>query len=235
MKINDYVERSRKNKISDENIKKNLLASGWKETEVNSALGIKSDSKNLAIIALVLAFLFPIAGLIIGIVALNKIGQGEGRGMAKTAVILSIIMLILPFIFWMMIGGIALLGYSGALDPEQFLPERCQFLSGIDCIDNAAITQNDITMVLRNNIGYEIKIGNVKSEQCTGNVGISKLQGSYYTLDAAPNIMNKEAFKVKVDGCNNKDKVIDTITIDFLNIASQKQNTAVGDIRGKVS
>jgi len=59
-------------------------------------------TKTLAIVAFILTFLFPPAGLILGIVALVKIkqGQAEGRGLAFAAVMISPITLILQTVLW---------------------------------------------------------------------------------------------------------------------------------------
>ncbi|MBN2454052.1 DUF4190 domain-containing protein [Candidatus Woesearchaeota archaeon] len=76
------------------------------------------ENKNLAIIALVLAFFFPLVGLIIGIVALVKINKegGEGKGMAIAAIVIGAIMTLLaPVLF----GAIA---YFGILSPSNFVP-----------------------------------------------------------------------------------------------------------------
>ena len=55
------------------------------------------ENKTLAIIALVLAIVVPVAGLILGIIALYQIKKsgGEGKGIAIAAIIVSIAIIIL--------------------------------------------------------------------------------------------------------------------------------------------
>jgi preprotein translocase subunit SecG len=66
-----------------------------------------APNSNLSVIALVLSFVFPIAGLIVSIFARKEIresnGQKGGDQLAKTAFILSIVFLViqvLVIIFW---------------------------------------------------------------------------------------------------------------------------------------
>jgi len=57
------------------------------------------DGKTLGIVGLVLAFVFPIAGLIVSIIARNKSkAAGVENGLAKAGLILSIIFLVLGVI-----------------------------------------------------------------------------------------------------------------------------------------
>ncbi len=62
----------------------------------------------LAILAIIFAFLFPLAGIILGIIALNQIKKtGEkGKGLAIAAIILPIVMIILVGIVWAIINSI---------------------------------------------------------------------------------------------------------------------------------
>lgn len=61
----------------------------------------------LAVIALVFAVIFPLAGLIVGIVVLARAkGKDEGRGLALAAVVISSLwLLLLLFIFAMIFFG----------------------------------------------------------------------------------------------------------------------------------
>ncbi len=120
------------------------------------------DNKTLAIIALVLAFLFPIAGLILGIVALVKIKNSvdkNGKGFALAAVIISGVAFI--FSLFLIISVIGSLAYFGVLSPATMLPEKCTFPVGITCIDFAA-TQTSISLILQNGEGRDMKISSVE-------------------------------------------------------------------------
>src|SRR3989304_2289991 len=54
--------------------------------------------------------------------------------------------------------AIGALAYFGVLSPDNFLPERCTGPAGLDCLDKAAIeaTPNNVTFVLKNNVGFDI-------------------------------------------------------------------------------
>ena len=59
------------------------------------------SNKTLSVLALVLAFVFPIAGLILGIVALveaNK-SKGEGKGLAIAAIAVSSVIFVFILVF----------------------------------------------------------------------------------------------------------------------------------------
>jgi len=56
----------------------------------------------MAILSLIFAFLFPIAGLILGIIALVQLGKDKnqkGKGLAIAAIIISVIIMIIGFLF----------------------------------------------------------------------------------------------------------------------------------------
>lgn len=61
-------------------------------------------TSGLAVAALVLAFLFPIIGLILGIVALSSVKKSgeKGKGLAKAAIIVSIVIML----FWALVTGV---------------------------------------------------------------------------------------------------------------------------------
>ena len=46
------------------------------------------------------------------------------------------------------LAAIGALAYFGVLSPDKFLPERCNFPAGIDCIDKAVITGADVNATL---------------------------------------------------------------------------------------
>lgn len=78
-------------------------------------------NKGLAILGLVFSFIFPLVGLIISIVALNKFkesGETDGKGLATAGLIIGIIMLALNLITTVCavcVGGLAALGSSSML------------------------------------------------------------------------------------------------------------------------
>lgn len=73
----------------------------------------KPKTNGLAIAALILAFLFPIVGLILGIVALTQIKKSNegGRGLAVASIVISIIMMVMAvlivFVTFLAVGNLA--------------------------------------------------------------------------------------------------------------------------------
>jgi hypothetical protein len=120
--------------------------------------------KTLAIIALITSILFPLVGLILGIIALRKINKegGEGKGMAIAAIILSIIFMI--FSTLILIGAFA---YFGVLNPSKLLTNKCQMPVGITCTDFRVSSTKDIQIVLRNNLGINLKDVTLTASRCT--------------------------------------------------------------------
>lgn len=56
------------------------------------------DNKTLAIVGLVLSFIFPLVGLIISAVALNKMKQSgveEGKGLATAGLVIGIVLMVI--------------------------------------------------------------------------------------------------------------------------------------------
>ncbi|MBN2454051.1 DUF4190 domain-containing protein [Candidatus Woesearchaeota archaeon] len=119
------------------------------------------ENKNLAIIAFVLAFFFPLVGAIIGIVALVHINKegGEGKGLAIAAIVVGgVFTLALPF--FLMVGAMA---YFGALDPATMLPERCELQQGLACPD-FMVTSDSVKMVIQNGMGMDITVTGITFE-----------------------------------------------------------------------
>src|SRR3989338_5776934 len=68
------------------------------------------------------------------------------------------------------LAAIGALAYFGVLSPDKFLPERCNFPAGIDCVDKAVITSSTgtVEIALRNNVGYPINLQSVSgTDDCT--------------------------------------------------------------------
>lgn len=59
------------------------------------------DNKTMSILGLVLAFIVPLAGIIISAIALNKMKQSgveEGKGLATAGLIVGIIMMVISLV-----------------------------------------------------------------------------------------------------------------------------------------
>jgi len=84
----------------------------------------------LAILALIFAFLMPLVGIVLAIIALVQIDKNpnmKGQGLAIAALIISIV--IIPIF----LVGIGALAYFGILSTERFLPDSCTIAPGIGC------------------------------------------------------------------------------------------------------
>ncbi len=117
------------------------------------------DNKTQAIIALILAFLFPLAGLIWGIVVLVKIKNSvdkEGKGFAIAAVAIGFLLTMAPLII-----VIGVLSYFGTVEPSTLLPGRCTFPGSFECIDYV-VTSDSINLILANGAGRDMKIASVE-------------------------------------------------------------------------
>lgn len=65
--------------------------------------------------------------------------------------------------------AVGALAYFGVLSPDNFLPSKCTLPSGIGCIDHK-VTANQIQVVLRNGLGYDMSAMEVAAEGCGANV-----------------------------------------------------------------
>jgi len=77
------------------------------------------------------------------------------------------------------LGAIGALTYFGVLDIASFLPQRCGFPPGFDCIGFAQINAsgNTVTFVLANNYGSDVEIQGVRSPDPDDDCEPSSWQG----------------------------------------------------------
>ena len=83
---------------------------------------MESNTSKLAILALVFAFLFPLLGFFLGIIALVRINKDptlDGKNLAIGAIVAS---LLWGVFFIALIGGMA---SFGVLSPSAMLPDKC--------------------------------------------------------------------------------------------------------------
>lgn len=110
---------------------------------------------SLVIIAFILAFIIPIAGLILGIIALrkvNKIDEKPGRSLAIASIVIGAILTVPALLIF--VGAIA---YFGALSPTLFVPDNCLMQAGFEC-EIQSIETNEINLELKNIMGKNIII-----------------------------------------------------------------------------
>ena len=64
--------------------------------------------------------------------------------------------------------AVGALAYFGVLSPDNFLPNRCTLPSGIGCVDHKAVSaDSEISVVLRNGLGYDMSGITVSAGSCT--------------------------------------------------------------------
>ena len=68
--------------------------------------------------------------------------------------------------------AVGALAYFGVLSPDKFLPAKCTLQAGIGCIDHKA-TATALNVVMRNSLGYDLTITDLKAAQCTAQTGLS--------------------------------------------------------------
>ncbi|MBI2657311.1 hypothetical protein HYX08_01300 [Candidatus Woesearchaeota archaeon] len=80
--------------------------------------------------------------------------------------------------------AVGALAYFGVLSPDKFLPAKCTLQAGIGCIDHKA-TGTALNVVLRNSLGYDLTITDLKAAQCTAQTGLSAAfpNGQTYTAN----------------------------------------------------
>ncbi|MCP3686239.1 MAG: DUF4190 domain-containing protein [bacterium] len=136
------------------------------------------QTKNLAILGLILAFLIPLAGFIVGIIALSRINKqgGEGKGVAIAAVAIScigmilVLIFVIPFVF-VIIGS---LSYFGVMEPGNFVPERCELQMGLNCIDyKPSAFFNNMEFSLQNTMGKGIILTSMSTTGLRDAAGIT--------------------------------------------------------------
>ncbi len=183
--------------------------------------------KLLSVLALIFAFLFPLAGLVLAIVALvqiNKTPASQGKGLAIAALIISLFFIVLPLSL-LLLGSMS---YFGAMNPSAMIPEKCQLTNSLMCVDHK-VTDSQITLKLDNRMGGDIDI---KSMKFTSDAIAS---GSCEAKDVGI-IINGES-KTVISDC----KFVDTkterntyeISLNYVNKVTQIAHTIDGVLLAK--
>ncbi|MBI2655548.1 hypothetical protein HYX06_03945 [Candidatus Woesearchaeota archaeon] len=68
--------------------------------------------------------------------------------------------------------AIGALAYFGVLSPDKFLPAKCTMQAGLACIDHKA-TATSLKIIVKNSLGYDITVTDIKAQQCTAQTGLS--------------------------------------------------------------
>ncbi len=105
-----------------------------------------------AILSLVFAFVFPILGLIFGIVALVQLRESHesGKGMAIAGIVISgVFMIIIPIIIIALIGAIGVALFASTVLPLVF-EGQCMMPHGIICVATEPSLDGMIGITLQN-------------------------------------------------------------------------------------
>ncbi len=177
----------------------------------------QQKAPGIVIAALILAFIFPVVGIILGIIALVKINETEskrGRGLAIAAIVTGVAMalIILP-VSMVIVGSMA---YYGVLDPGRFLPDSCQFENPILCDGDRFVIRESTTRTLEasliNNYGSQIVVSDAVVEAIDG----KELGCDEILLDNV-NISKGNQEMVWEQG-SRKNLIVNCVNVDKLNI-----------------
>jgi len=84
--------------------------------------------------------------------------------------------------------AIGALAYFGVLSPDKFLPSKCQLPAGVACTDfRLNAVANQLTIVLRNGLGFDTTSVGVYATGCTASTGntLTNGQQASYALTCA--------------------------------------------------
>jgi hypothetical protein len=194
----------------------------------------ESKTNTLAIIALIMAFVFWPLGIILGIIALGKIKKSgeKGKGLAVAAIVIPIVLLGLLIIVTL----IASVAYFGLLDMSQYMPERCDFPIDMPCTGKALITSNSLFVSLISNKDRAITLKDYSVEGCSGFTTFTKNGSDQTYVDAE--IGKGEKFSFMVDGCDFGkigDKVKSNVVLTYADVDTGIEYKIQASVMGAVS
>ncbi|MBW2999979.1 hypothetical protein KY339_04865 [Candidatus Woesearchaeota archaeon] len=126
---------------------------------------------------------------------------------------------------------LSVLGFYGYREAKQTLPERCEFLSGLNCLDASIFASSNLSqpstvkVVIRNEFGFDItNISVIINGTCNSQANITETSELFALL-------NKEEQTYPFE-CQNLYKVdIDEmITLEFINIETDIKHRKTGFI-----
>ncbi len=163
----------------------------------NQNQGQQQKTSVLAILALIFAFIMPIVGLILGIIALIQINKNpniKGKGISIAAIIISVAWVLLLGLIIM----IGITAYFGAFSPARYVSEFCVISAPFSCEKNFTEIISPESIKLRlNNYGVNtVTIDNVKiknseiNNECTPS-NINLVPRAYLDFTCPINTLNK--------------------------------------------
>ncbi len=86
----------------------------------------------------------------------NSKRRGKTKGQAALEY-----MITYGWAFIVIIAAVSVLGYFGFLNPNKYIPERCEFGEQLKCVDYSAHSNGNIEFRFRNNFGVPINVSAV--------------------------------------------------------------------------
>ena len=129
------------------------------------------------------------------------------------------------------LAAVGALAYFGVLSPDRFLPERCTFPPGLDCLDKATISgsANTVQLALRNNIGYQMNVtGVATTDDCTF---------SSFSTDDTDDVMDNNQQFILTVTCSSisAGRFKSDVTVTYVNVETGLSHPMTGSIRGSAS
>lgn len=193
-----------------------------------------SKTSTLAIIALIMAFVMPLIGMILGIIALGKIKKSgeKGKGLAVAAIVIPIIL----FLLLAVVSLIAMVAYFGMLDTSRYLPERCEFPIILPCVGKANIQSDSVMVTLQNNLDTSISLVEYSVDGCNGQVIFTKdgVDQDFLITE----IGRVESFSLLIDGCDfgkTGDNANIDAKLDYIRTDNGIEYSIDANVRGFVS
>jgi len=138
------------------------------------------------------------------------------------------------------IAAIGTLSYFGVLDMGNFLPERCHFPTGFDCIGRPAVhaSDNSFRFILQNDYGNTITLRNgslTVDSDCTGTATWCLGTGCSGFVSTALPVANNNRVTVKFDCAEDitSGRFKADVVIDYNDSLTNFNFTAKGQIRAK--
>ena len=154
----------------------------------------------------------------------------------KRAQIATEMLLMYGFAFVAIIVAVAAISYFDIFNFNESLPETCYFPAGLDCVDKAVITGNNVTFALKNNQINPVSIHNLTVSGCSGSTKIA-VGKSNYSFTELPNVVPINGlFKLMIDcsGLLSGDRFESMAQVSYTNTETGLSNVANGEIKGLV-
>ena len=120
-----------------------------------------------------------------------------------------------------------ILYYAGVADIDMFIPDKCVFLSGMECLDNG-FKEGQVMMLIQNELGFDIYNINlsINGAKCSGSINISG-EGSHVLANG-----KRKYYYIK---CGNISGRFDAkIKLDYTSSLTDENHSKVGYLSMKI-